>query len=115
MRLVIMAAAATLMLTADTNAASRYTVSGMTCERAQALVQRHGEVIFNYRSASNPANMLYDRFVADGSRCAGMQYAAPAFIPTSNNPQCAVLRCADLMGGRSRGGGGGGGSLNGAR
>lgn len=81
------------LLSLDALAISRYNSQTMTCERAQATVQREGAVIFAYKSRSNAP--LYDRYVANSSFCDGTQITRVYSIPTSDNSRCIVYRCFD--------------------
>jgi hypothetical protein len=105
MKRIFLAAAISLLLPASAYAISRYNATTMSCERAQSIVASSGEVIFDYRSPNDPRIAVFDRFVAHGNFCHRGQYAAAAFIPTANNPYCALQRCEDLLGRGTRGGG----------
>lgn len=113
MKRALLAVLAVSLFPAGAEAVSRFNVYTMSCERAQSTVARHGEVLFNYRSRNDPNAVLFDRFVVDGSHCPRGQFAAPAFVPTADNPYCSLQRCVDLTGRSSRGGSGGG--TNGVR
>lgn len=110
MKRILLPAAAIILFSTGAEAISRYTATTMSCARAQSIVASRGEVLFDYRSPYDPGARLFDRFVSSGSYCPRGQYVAGAFIPTADNPYCALQRCIDLTGRGSRGGGGGDGT-----
>lgn len=78
-------------------AIQRYNVQTMSCASVQAAVNRDGAAILRYRSARNPSLPLYDRYVRNSRYCDYQQYAKPSFVPTRDNKQCRVRKCADNL------------------
>jgi hypothetical protein len=59
----------------------------MTCSAAQALVNSRGALLMN----TGPRT--YDRFVSGYGGCSGNGVLGPAWVPTRDNPQCALYVC----------------------
>jgi hypothetical protein len=59
----------------------------MTCSAAQALVNSRGAVLLN----TGP--QTYDRFVSGYGGCSTSGVVGPAWVPTRDNPQCALFVC----------------------
>ncbi|MGU3494784.1 hypothetical protein ACLBXM_12140 [Xanthobacteraceae bacterium A53D] len=63
----------------------------MTCRQAASLVQARGAAVIS------TAPRVYDRYVASRAYCPQDQGNDPAWIATSDNPQCFVgYTCFDL-------------------
>ena len=83
------ALAVTLITTAATAQVGPPT-SQRTCGANRQLVQREGAVVLD----TGPST--YARFVKNGSECTVDQFPEPAWVPSSNNPQCFIgYRCRD--------------------
>jgi hypothetical protein len=64
--------------------------SQRTCGANRQLVLKEGQVVLD----TSPST--YARFVKNGSECLVDQFPEPAWVPSSNNPQCFVgYRCRD--------------------
>jgi hypothetical protein len=64
--------------------------SQRTCGANRQLVQRDGAVVLD----TSPST--YARFVRSGAQCLVDQFPEPAWVPSSNNPQCFIgYRCKD--------------------
>ena len=62
--------------------------SQRTCGANRQLVLKEGAVVLD----TGPST--YARFVKSGAECAVDQFAEPAWVPSSNNPQCFIgYRC----------------------
>ncbi|MCW2305791.1 hypothetical protein [Rhodobium gokarnense] len=74
-------------------AAPRANTTTMTCAEAQALVAGSGAVVLA------TSTFLYYRFVSSQAQCLREQVTHPAFVPTSDDPECPVgYRCASALG-----------------
>jgi hypothetical protein len=64
--------------------------SQRTCSANRQLVLREGAVVLD----TGPST--FARFVKNGSECTVDQFPEPAWVPSSNNPQCFIgYRCKD--------------------
>jgi hypothetical protein len=64
--------------------------SQRTCGANRQLVMKEGAVVLD----TGPST--YARFVRNGSECLVDQFPEPAWVPSSNNPQCFIgYRCKD--------------------
>jgi hypothetical protein len=64
--------------------------SQRTCGANRQLVMREGAVVLD----TGPST--YARFVRSGAECLVDQFPEPAWVPSSNNPQCFIgYRCKD--------------------
>ncbi|QRM31328.1 hypothetical protein [Microvirga sp. VF16] len=64
--------------------------SQRTCSANRQLVMREGAVVLD----TGPST--YARFVRSGAECTVDQFPEPAWVPSSNNPQCFIgYRCRD--------------------
>jgi hypothetical protein len=64
--------------------------SQRTCGANRQLVMREGAVVLE----TGPST--YARFVRSGTQCLVDQFPEPAWVPSSNNPQCFIgYRCKD--------------------
>jgi hypothetical protein len=64
--------------------------SQRTCSANRQLVLKEGAVVLD----TSPST--YARFVKNGSECLFGQFPEPAWVPSSNNPQCFIgYRCRD--------------------
>ncbi|WP_201835940.1 hypothetical protein [Microvirga zambiensis] len=64
--------------------------SQRTCSANRQLVMKDGAVVLD----TGPST--YARFVKNGSECLVDQFPEPAWVPSSNNPQCFIgYRCRD--------------------
>lgn len=73
-------------------ALARPASTSLTCAAARAHVQQQGAVLFD----TSPTT--FDRFVRDRSFCMYGEIARPAWVPTSDNPQCMVgYTCAEPL------------------
>ena len=83
----------TLTLTLVTRTAAAQVgppTSQRTCSANRQLVMRDGAVVLD----TGP--MTYARFVRSGAECTVDQFPEPAWVPSSNNPQCFIgYRCKD--------------------
>lgn len=62
--------------------------SQRTCSANRQLVMSEGAVVLD----TSPT--AYARFVKNGSECLVDQFPEPAWVPSSNNPQCFIgYRC----------------------
>ncbi len=82
-----------LALAAATTSASAQVgppTSQRTCGANRKLVMREGAVVLD----TSPTT--YARFVRSGAECLVDQFPEPAWVPSSNNPQCFIgYRCKD--------------------
>jgi hypothetical protein len=89
MRSVLTVLALALATTAATAQVGPPT-SQRTCGANRQLVQRDGAVVLD----TGP--QTYARFVRSGAECLVDQFPEPAWVPSSNNPQCFIgYRCKD--------------------
>ncbi|RDI59777.1 hypothetical protein [Microvirga subterranea] len=64
--------------------------SQRSCSANRQLVLKDGSVVLD----TGP--MTYARFVRSGAECLVDQFPGPAWVPSSNNPQCFIgYRCKD--------------------
>ncbi len=64
--------------------------SQRTCGANRQLVKKEGAVVLD----TGPST--YARFVRSGAECTVDQFPEPAWVPSSNNPQCFIgYRCKD--------------------
>jgi len=64
--------------------------SQRTCGANRQLVLKDGQVVLD----TSPTT--YARFVKSGAQCLADQFPEPAWVPSSNNPQCFIgYRCRD--------------------
>ena len=64
--------------------------SQRTCAANRQLVMKEGQVVLD----TSPTT--YARFVKSGAQCLVDQFPEPAWVPSSNNPQCFIgYRCKD--------------------
>ncbi|RDI59763.1 hypothetical protein [Microvirga subterranea] len=64
--------------------------SQRTCGANRQLVLKDGAVVLD----TGPST--YARFVRSGAECTVGQFPEPAWVPSSNNPQCFIgYRCKD--------------------
>ena len=64
--------------------------SQRTCGANRQLVMKEGAVVLD----TSPST--YARFVRSGAECLVDQFPEPAWVPSSNNPQCFIgYRCKD--------------------
>ena len=64
--------------------------SQRSCSANRQLVLKDGAVVLD----TGP--MTYARFVRSGAECLVDQFPEPAWVPSSNNPQCFIgYRCKD--------------------
>ncbi len=64
--------------------------SQRTCGANRQLVLKEGAVVLD----TGPST--YARFVRSGAECTVDQFPEPAWVPSSNNPQCFIgYRCKD--------------------
>jgi hypothetical protein len=64
--------------------------SQRTCSANRQLVLKEGAVVLD----TGPST--YARFVRSGAECTVDQFPEPAWVPSSNNPQCFIgYRCKD--------------------
>jgi hypothetical protein len=64
--------------------------SQRTCGANRQLVMSEGTVVLD----TGPST--YARFVRSGTQCLVDQFPEPAWVPSSNNPQCFIgYRCKD--------------------
>jgi len=64
--------------------------SQRTCSANRQLVLKDGAVVLDTGSST------YARFVRSGAECTVDQFPEPAWVPSSNNPQCFIgYRCKD--------------------
>ena len=61
----------------------------MTCAQARGLVAAHGAIVLS------TGRTTYDRFVAHEGFCQRDEWAAPAWVPTRDTPQCPVAVCRE--------------------
>jgi hypothetical protein len=89
MRSVLPALALVLAATAATAQVGPPT-SQRSCGANRQLVLKEGQVVLD----TGPST--YARFVKNGSECTVGQFPEPAWVPSSNNPQCFIgYRCKD--------------------
>lgn len=104
----ILVAAGFVLFSTQAQAISRYNSKSLTCHQAHSLIARKGAVIIRYRSKRNRSLTLYDRFVANVSKCAYGERTAIKTVPTSDNSACRLLFCRPSTGGGGRRSFGGG-------
>jgi hypothetical protein len=64
--------------------------SQQTCSANRQLVLKDGAVVLDTSS------FTYARFVRSSAECLVDQFPEPAWVPSSNNPQCFIgYRCKD--------------------
>ena len=85
-----------VLVAGDASAIARRDISNLSCEKTQALVRSQGTVILRFRSPRNPNAVLYDRFVADGSRCGSTEQLTRASASAADNAYCPLRKCADM-------------------
>jgi hypothetical protein len=82
-----------LLLALAANAAAAQVgppTSQRTCGANRQLVMKDGQVVLD----TSPTT--YARFVKSGAQCLVDQFPEPAWVPSSNNPQCFIgYRCKD--------------------
>jgi hypothetical protein len=89
MRMLIPALALAFMATAAAAQVGPPT-SQRPCSANRQLVLRDGAVVLD----TGPTT--YARFVKSGAECLVGQFPEPAWVPSSNNPQCFIgYRCRD--------------------
>src|SRR5215211_8377148 len=89
MRSLPLALVLTLLATAATAQGGPPT-SQRTCGANRQLVLKEGAVVLD----TGPST--YARFVRSGAECLVDQFPEPAWVPSSNNPQCFIgYRCKD--------------------
>ncbi|MGY5809622.1 hypothetical protein ACXHXG_18100 [Rhizobium sp. LEGMi198b] len=89
----IVAATLLLLATADPALAiSRYDSLKQTRASVQQVILRERVVLLRHPSKSGNV-VLYDRYVAGDERCGTGHYAAPARVPTKDNPMCPLYNC----------------------
>lgn len=89
MRTLLSSIAFTLLATAATAQVGLPT-SQRTCGANRQLVMREGAVVLDTGPSTNA------RFVRSGAECTVDQFPEPAWVPSSNNPQCFIgYRCKD--------------------
>jgi hypothetical protein len=89
MRTLLTILTLTLVTTTATAQVSPPT-SQRTCSANRQLVVRDGAVVLD------TSRSTYARFVENSSECMVGQFPEPAWVPSSNNPQCFTgYRCKD--------------------
>lgn len=89
MRTLLSSIAFILLATAATAQVGLPT-SQRTCGANRQLVMKEGAVVLD----TGPST--YARFVRSGAECTVDQFPEPAWVPSSNNPQCFIgYRCKD--------------------
>ena len=79
-----------VMASISVQAQARPSSVTMTCAQAAQLVAAHGAILLGTGGAT------FDRFVTDRRFCAINQTTEPAWVPTSDTPQCFVgYRCKE--------------------
>jgi hypothetical protein len=86
MRVLVLAVALT-HLPVVVSAQSRPLTTNMTCQQAQNLVLSRNSVLLN----TGPTT--YDTFVSGSIGCSTSVGTFPAWVPTRDDPQCALLVC----------------------
>ncbi len=104
----VVVAAGVAMFSTQAQAISRYNSKSLTCHKAHSLIAQKGAVIIRYRSKRNRTLTLYDRFVANASKCAYGERTAIKTVPTSDNNACRLLFCRPSTNGGGRRSFGGG-------
>jgi hypothetical protein len=88
--LLAMLSAAALFAGPAVASAQEATTTGMTCAAARQVVTQQGAAVLR-TSAST-----FDRFVNSRAYCMVTELTEPAFVPTSDAPQCFVgYRCRE--------------------
>ena len=88
-RILLSSLALTVVATAATAQVGPPT-SQRPCAANRALVVKEGAVVLD----TGPST--YARFVNSAAKCLVDQFPAPAWVPSSNNPQCFIgYRCRD--------------------
>lgn len=89
----IVGATLLLLATADPALAiSRYDSLKQTCASMQQIISRERAALLRYPWKSGNV-VLYDRYVAGDGQCGTGHYAAPARVPTKDNPVCPLYNC----------------------
>ena len=89
-RILLPALALTLATATTATAQVGPPTSQRTCGANRQLVMRDGAVVLD----TSP--QTYARFVRSGAECLVGQFPEPAWVPSSNNPQCFIgYRCKD--------------------
>lgn len=88
------AALAVTLTASEASAISRYTSTGMSCERIQGILRSERAAIFRYPSKRVANLQLYDRYVRSGAFCGPHQIPENVTIPSANG-ECPVLHCID--------------------
>jgi hypothetical protein len=89
-RILLPALALTLAAVTTATAQVGPPTSQRTCGANRQLVLRDGAVVLD----TSP--QTYARFVKSGAECLVGQFPEPAWVPSSNNPQCFIgYRCKD--------------------
>jgi hypothetical protein len=89
----ILLAAFAAVVAGSAQAEPRYNPRKMQCEDVQQVIRDHGSVTLRYTSARVPNLPLYNRYVRNSGYCPQGEGAAPANVPTRDNPHCRVNIC----------------------
>ncbi len=81
------------ILASNAHAITRYTSTGMECDKVQGTIERDGAAIMRYASTRGTGAQLYGRFVRDTTFCSAGELAERSYIPASDRQQCPVLEC----------------------
>ncbi len=73
-----------LLAASSTGALAAPLTTGMTCAQARGVVAHEGGIVLN------TSEYVYDRYVSSASYCQPKQVSTPAFVPTSDQPQCHI-------------------------
>lgn len=84
MKTVCLTLVATLLLTTGAVAQTRPLTLRMGCGQAKALVASRGAVVLS------TGQNTFDRYVSSGAFCLSGEFARPAWVPTADDPQCAI-------------------------
>ncbi|TYC67993.1 hypothetical protein FMN63_18355 [Stappia sp. BW2] len=87
---LFMGAALVPVLQAEAQTRRQPDTTQLTCVQTQGLIKKFGAI--NLKSGP----YKFDRFVVDRNRCFSGQTVRPTFVPTKDDPKCAVLVCAEL-------------------
>ena len=87
------AVAALVLVSLPAEAISRYNTDGISCEKAQSILDREGAAIFRYKSKRNPSLVLYDRYVAGSRFCQNLEYAEVSSFSTKDDASCQAYVC----------------------
>ena len=90
MRIIAMTVA--LFVTTPALADPSINVTGLDCERVQAMLRGMGFAILHFQT-SDRTRRNYDRFVSDQRYCDSRQSAVFATVPTADRKDCPVRRC----------------------